>query len=143
MSFTGDLMAGLAGFLAAQGVGTWRATGAYVAPEVPIVLDVVPATPDQVIVLTPYSATDSPEMSDSELSLQIRVRGTKDPRTAYDLDDRAFEAMQNLPRTVLGGITVVGAWRTSGGYLGVDGNARHERSSNYRLLVHRPSPHRI
>lgn len=143
MGFTGDLMAGLAGFLAAQGVGVWRATGVYTSTEVGIVLDVVPANPTQVVTITPYAASDSPDLSDSELSVQIRVRGTTDPRTAYDLDDRVFEAMQNLPRTVLGGVTVVGAWRTSGGYLGVDGNARHERSSNYRLLVHRPSPYRI
>lgn len=143
MSFTGDLMAGLAGFLAGHGVGTYRSTGVYAAGEVAIVYDVVPATPDQVVVVTPYAGFDSPTLSDSEISLQIRVRGTKDPRTAYELDDKAFDAMQNLPRTVLGGVTVVAAWRTSGAYLGVDGNARHERTSNYRLLVHRPSANRI
>jgi len=143
VSFTGDLMAGLAEFLAAEGVGTYKASGVYAADEVGIVLDVVPAAPERVVVLTPYMASDSPALSDSELSLQIRVRGTRDPRTAYELDDKAFEAMQNLPRTVMGGVTVAAAWRTSGSYLGVDGNARHERVSNYRLLVHRPSEHRI
>lgn len=143
MSFTGDLMAGLAGYLAAEGVGTYRATGVYTSGEVGIVFDVVPASPAQLVVLTPYAASDDPTLSDSEVSLQIRVRGTTDPRTAYDLDDRAFDAMQNLPRTEMGGVTVVGVWRTSGAYLGVDGNARHERTSNYRLLVHRPSDNRI
>jgi hypothetical protein len=143
MSWTGDLMAGLGQFLNDEGVGIWRSSGVYTANEVGIVLDVVPSSPSQVITLTPYMSTDAVGLSDSELSVQVRVRGTADPRTAYALDDAAFEAMQNLPRTVLNGVTVVGAWRTSSAYLGADSNQRHERSSNYRLLVHRPSPHRI
>jgi hypothetical protein len=142
VSFTGDLMAGLAQYLADAGVGVYSPTGAYTASQVGIVMDVVPASPDRVVVLTPYSPTDSPTEAESEIALQIRVRGDRDPRTAYDLDDRAFEAMQNLPRTVMGGVTVVAAWRTSGAYIGPDTNGRHERTSNYRLPVHRPSPHR-
>jgi hypothetical protein len=143
MSFTGDLMAGLAGYLATQGVGTYRATGTYTADEVGIVHDVVPASPARIVVLTPYGHADASTQAETDASVQIRVRGTADPRTAYELDDAAFAAVQNLPRTVMGGVTVVAAWRTSSAYLGVDSNARHERSSNYRLRVHRPSLHRI
>ena len=143
-SFLGDLMAGLAQFLEDQGVGSFNSTGAAYASNAPsIYFDVVPASPDRVIVLTPYGASDDPSLSETEVAVQVRVRGTKDPRTAYELDDKAFEAFQNVPRTVMGGVTVVGLWRTSSAYMGVDANGRHERTSNYAVRVHRPSPHRI
>lgn len=142
MAWTADVVAGLAQHLAAAGVGTYSPAGAYTSAQVGIFMDVVPAAPDRVVTVTPYGAADDPTLSDSVLMVQVRVRGTKDPRTAYDLDDAVFAAMQNLPRSILNGVTVVGAWRTSAGYLGPDGNGRHERTSNYRLTVHRPTPNR-
>jgi hypothetical protein len=143
VSFTSDLLDGIAQRLEDADIGTFNPTGAgYTTGQVGIVFDVVPAAPDKVLVLTVYGATDDPTLSDSELSLQVRVRGTRDPRTAYDLDDAAFDVLQNLPRTALGGTTVEAAWRTSAAYMGVDSNGRHERVSNYRLRIHRPAPHR-
>lgn len=144
-SFTTAVMDGLAQHLEDAGVGTFHSTGvAYTAAQVGIFFDTVPAAPDRVIVLTGYAATDDPTQAVSELSLQVRVRGPRqDPRIAYELDDAAFEALQNLPRTGIGGTTVAGIWRTSGAYLGVDGNGRHERSSNYRVSLHRPTLHRV
>jgi hypothetical protein len=54
-----------------------------------------------------------------------------------------FEAFQNLPRSAIGGTTVAGAWRISSAYLGIDPNGRHECVSNFRILLHRPSLHRV
>lgn len=144
MSWTADVVTGLAQYLEDSGVGQFNSTGAAYAASTPaIYFDQVPASPDRVIVLTPYGGVDSPTQPESEIALQVRVRGTKDPRTAYALDDAVFGALQNLPRTVMGGVTVVGCWRTSSAYLGADANGRHERTSNFAVRVHRPSPHRI
>jgi hypothetical protein len=142
MGFTGDLMGGLAALLAARGVGTYNPSGAYTAAQTGIVHDVVPSSPDRVIVLTPYSPTDDPTLSDSVVRVQVRVRGTRDPRTAYDLDDAAFQVLHNLPRQTIGGAVVTGGWRRSGAYIGPDSNGRHERTSNYEFQVHRPTEHR-
>lgn len=142
MSWTSDLMGGLATYLDAQTAATYRSSGVYTAGETAIVFDTVPASPDRLIVLTPYSTTDHPTLTDTEVSVQVRVRGTKDPRTAYELDDAVFEALQNLPRTVMGTVTVLAVWRQNSAYLGVDANGRHERVSNYRLLTNRAAAHR-
>lgn len=135
-------MDGVASLLASRTDWTYNRTGAYTAAQTGIFHAVVPASPDRVVVLTPYSPVDDPTQASSDLQVQVRVRGTRDPRVAETLNDTAFNVLQNLPRSVLNGVTVAGAWRTSGGYLGPDSNGRHEYSSNYRLRAHRPTEHR-
>jgi hypothetical protein len=142
-SFTTTFMDGLAQYIENRDVGVFHSSGVYTAAQVGIVFDAVPASPDRVIVLTEYAAVDDPTEPDTELSVQARVRGTRDPRTAQELNDAVFEALQNLPRSLLGGTTVAGIWRTSSAYLGVDASGRHERVSNFAIRLHRPTPHRV
>ena len=143
-SFTTTFMDGVAQYLENAGVGVFHSSGVgYTTGQVGIVFDVVPAAPDRVIVLTEYAATDHATEPETELSVQARVRGTKDPRTAQELNDAVFEALQNLPRRLIGGTVVSGIWRTSSAYLGVDANGRHERVSNFTVRLHRPTPHRV
>ncbi len=143
-SFTTTFMDGVAQYLENRDVGTFHSSGVgYTTGQVGIVFDIVPATPDRIIVLSAYAAVDDPTEPETELSMQVRVRGTRDPRTAIELDDAAFEAFQNLPRSLLGGTIVSGIWRTSGAYLGVDANGRHERVSNFAIRLHRPTLHRV
>jgi hypothetical protein len=144
-SFTTTFMDGVAQYLENSDVGVFHSSGvAYTANQVGIFFDAVPASPDRVIVLTGYAATDDPTQPETVLSLQVRVRGPRqDPRIAYELDDAAFDALQNLPRSHIGGTTVAGIWRASSAYMGVDANGRHERVSNYTIRLHRPTLHRV
>ncbi len=142
MGSTTDLLDGVASLLASRTAWTYDRTGFYTAAQTGIVHVVVPAAPDRVVVLTPYLPDDDPTLSDSQVRVQVRFRGTRDYRVASDMNDAAFDILQNLPRSILNGVTVVGAWRTSGAYIGPDSNGRHEFTANYRFQTHRPSPNR-
>jgi Bacteriophage minor capsid protein len=144
MTWTRALTEGLAQFLENHDVGTFNSSGVpYQTGATAITVDYLPASPDKVVTLTLYSSAEDPTQADAEASLQIRVRGTKDPRVAMDMGDAAFDALQNLPRALIGGSVVAGCWVTNhNGYLGADEGGRHSRVSNYRLLVHHPSPNR-
>src|SRR6185437_15571705 len=70
MSFSGDLLNGLAAFLAAAGAGTYRSDGtAYTSGETAIVFAAMPQTPDRAIVLSAYPVTDDPSLSDSVIGM--------------------------------------------------------------------------
>lgn len=143
MSFTNDLLAGLAVLLADEAGATWRPTGVYPAGSAwPIFLTVVPAAPDEMIALTAYPVEDNPTVSDVVVGVQLRARGSRDPRPVQDRLDAAYTVLHGRAGTVIGGITVPLIWRQSGAYLGTDGNGRHEHSHNYYLHANRPSVHR-
>lgn len=145
MPFSDDLVAGVAVYLAAGGVGTWRASGAYLTTDASPIFDTAsPGSPDRIIVLTPYVVSDDVSMGHGVQGLQVRTRGTRDdPRTVKALDDAVFDRLHGAQGITLPtGIRVVMAERTSGTPLGADGNGRHLRTANYYLTVQRPSQHR-
>lgn len=144
MGFTNDLVSGVAQLLEDAGVGQWAADGGAYAPgPPPIVTASMPASPNKVIVITPYPVDDDAALTDSLNGLQIRTRGDKDPNTVNDLDDAVFDALQGRSALVLSsGVHVVQIYRNSGASLGTDGNGRHERTANYYVQAARPSAHR-
>lgn len=145
MSWTGDLLTGLATYLAAGGVGTWSAAGAYPAnTDGAIFLQDVPGSPDRLIVLSDYLVDDDPSLSDSVTGLQVRTRGLpSSPASVDDLEAAVFDRLHGAHGLTLStGVRINSIVRRSGTRLGVDGNRRHERSSNYLVTAHRPSQHR-
>jgi hypothetical protein len=143
VTWTGALLAGIAGRLDAQGVGKWRASGRYQPADVrPIVLTAVPAAPDEMLVLTPYSVDEDALLNDVTQGVQVRTRASRDPRALDALNDAVFDALHGLSGVVLNGVPVVLIYRQSAAYLGVDGNGRHEASQNYYVQAARPSTHR-
>lgn len=142
MAFTSTFLAGVAQLLADGNVAVYKPTGSYGPDELGIYLGAQPASPDRAVVLTTYSWTDDPTQAESSVRVQLLTRGTRDIRTSEDVQDAAFDVLQNLPRQVIGGATVEGCWRRSTGYLGLDENGRHLHSSNYDLFLHRPGPNR-
>lgn len=144
MSFTTDLLSGIAQLLEDTGQGTWKPTGAYATDDpTPIIIKSVPASPDRVITLSEYSVSDDPTLSDSVKGLQVRFRAGRDPRTVDDMADDAFDVLHGLQGVELStGVLIVQSYRQSSALLGADDNGRHERSDNYYLTVHRPSTHR-
>lgn len=143
--FTTTLLTGLAQRLDADPDVdvVWRPTGVYQAGEAGVFIRAVPPSPDRVVVLSAYAVTDNAGLANDITGVQVRCRGTRDPRVADDLADAIFDALHGAEHLTLGGIAVPKVWRNSHAPIGVDANGRHETSSNYYLHVTRPSAHRV
>ncbi|BAL85465.1 hypothetical protein AMIS_2450 [Actinoplanes missouriensis 431] len=140
--WTSRLVVGCAEHLQAAGVGVWRPGGSYTADEVAIVMLDIPARPDRLITLAPYVVASPPGMADVTQGLQIRVRGTTDPRAAADIGDAIFDLLDSAEGLTWGGIPVVQVWRQSYTSLGRDSASRWEISHNYYVQAMRPTPNR-
>lgn len=142
MGFTTDLLAGVAQLLDVDGVAKWDPAGVYAVTDVGIVIGPPSQSPPSLVALAVYNSSDDPAASDSTVFLQVRTRAPDDdPRKADDLDDGVFNSLQGL-RATINGIRVVYGKRNSSSPIGVDDTGRQERTSNYELMVHRPSTHR-
>lgn len=142
MSFTTDLLTGIAERLHDAGVGVWRPDDVNTADEIAIVLRSLPTQPDRAIALATYDLGHDWTQPDSRIGLQVRIRGTRDPFVDQDIDDACFDVLHGLWAVEIGGVTVVSVSRESGASLGPDGEGRYERTSNYHVHAHRPSPNR-
>jgi hypothetical protein len=100
----------------------------------------IPPSPDRGITIAPYPVgTGLKGMQDHQSALQLRLRGTEDPRVCDDLADAIFEELDSLGRATLGGISIVDMWRQSYTSLGQDAQRRWERSENYYVDAMRAS----
>ena len=144
MSFSGDLLAGVAGRLDEAGAGAYRPpAGPYTADDVAIVFRVLPSAPDTAIALATYDLGNSFSLSDSDIGLQLLIRGAVgDPMSDIEIDDACFDVLHGAWAVDIGGVHVPSVARISGVSLGPDDRGRFIRTSNYRLQVHRPSPNR-
>lgn len=144
MTFTNDLLAGLGALIDAEAGATWRPNGIYPAADPwPIFLTTVPASPDQMLALFPYTVSEDTRVNDVVQGVQIRSRCGRDPRPGNTVNDAIFDALHGREHTAIGGVPVVLTYRNSHAYLGVDSGGRHEWTSNYYLHAARPSPHRL
>jgi|ADGO01.1.fsa_nt_gi hypothetical protein len=99
MSWTTGLLTGMAEHLAAAGAGVWRPDGsAYGSDEVAIVIRSIPQAPDRLITLAPYAVdgTGLRGLADHQAAVQVRIRGTTDPRTCDETADAVFDALDSL-----------------------------------------------
>lgn len=143
------LITGLAEHLAAAGIGVWRPTGTYLATEVAIIDRGIPSTPDQIITLTDYVIGGSARtrLADITVGIQIRLRGTTDPRVVRDLGAEIFDLLDQSGRQTWGTapaeVSIVDVWRPgSAGSLGDDDNGRWQTVHNYYVDAMRPTAHR-
>ncbi|TCO64386.1 minor capsid protein [Actinocrispum wychmicini] len=143
MSYTADLAHGLAGYLAAAGIGAYRPGGVYREDEVGIVIGTVPASPGRVVTLSVYPLVDDVDQADSLLGLQVRVRsGTPDPREVLDLLDAVFEILQGTTHLYFHDVEVHLSQRIASLPMRQDSNKRYEHADIYQLTTHRPTYHR-
>ncbi|QKN87540.1 tail terminator [Streptomyces phage HFrancette] len=141
MSYTTDLVEGLAELLAEQGIGV------YGPPDEPypsdgrtvIVIGFMPAVPDPVICLTPYPVEDTGS-TDAITAVQVRMRAGRDPREVYALADAVLDLLHGRESFRLRGVPVALMWRQSEAQLGLDGNGRMEMSANYYARTTRATP---
>ncbi|MGW6455031.1 minor capsid protein [Streptomyces sp. NPDC055078] len=138
-----DLLDGIAQYLSERGIVTYDPAGA----SGNLFIESMPSTPGVAVVLTLY---DGGMESDSRLPydeprMQVRVRGTQDPRVSRALCARIRSELHGLGSVVLpGGIELILAVALQGGpaSIGVDANQRHEHVCNLRMEIVSPTAHR-
>lgn len=144
MSFTEDLLTGLAAFLAPSVPdGQWSPAAAYTGDVVGFFTAGFQDRPARAVSLLDYPVRDEVEGSDSTVGVQFISRGTADRRTALRIDDAIFDTLHNATALTLNGVYVVQAYRRSGVSLGQDQNRRWLQSSNYYLDLSRPTNNRV
>ncbi|MFD7072314.1 minor capsid protein [Streptomyces sp. NPDC059913] len=141
MTYTVDLLDGLARLLAAAGLGVYRPDGAYVAGETAITIASLPPAPERVICLSAYPVTDSPVLTDTTTGVQVRTRAGPDPREVDALDDQVHELLHGSGPHRFGAVPVQLVFRVSAAPIGTDASGRWERSANYQVRAHRAAPH--
>ena len=142
--FQTDLLTGLAVYLQMNSIGTWNTSGAYTSAQTGIVLGNIPQSPDRIITLTAYDVSDSPNLSDSVIGVQVRCRWAgADPRPVDDLADLIFNLLHGANHLTLStAVVIVQCLRQSATTLGQDANGRWSNVANYYMTVHRPSTNR-
>ena len=140
MSFTSDLLTGLAQHLADAGIGvTYRTSTPYLATETGVVFGLYPTSPDRCIALTAYVATDEPKVALSRIRVEFALRGAvNDSLDVHDLGDAIFNALQGAEDLTFGTARVVQALRVISASGGVDANKRSMRSDSYSIDVDTP-----
>jgi hypothetical protein len=142
---TTRLIEGLAQLLHDAGAVTWAPTDVWSSGPPPIFDTYYPDAPDVCGALATYDlGGDEPTFSGSVKMVQVKTRSTVEtPAAGADLDDAIAQVlMGNWPIVLGNGVTVSILERVSGTPIGRDEAGRHERTTNYRLTIHDPGPHR-
>lgn len=135
-----DLVVGLAQFLAAAGIGTYRPAGGYLASETAIVFGDLPTAPDRAVGIGVYGAVDEGSVPLSSLRVQFLCRGSRDDSLdPGEVAGAIFTVLQGLQHQDFGAAHVNLAQRVSRIPLGIDEAKRSLRADNYALDVDMPA----
>ena len=143
-----ELLDSVARYLAALGLGQYDASGAPQTADWSIWPDGLPAEPDRAIGLAVYGpGTDLPDPGQpwAETRLQVRVRGSTDPRESRRKCAAIYGALHGLETVLMpGGLWVqdVVARQAEPAALGPDGAGRHEHTCNFDVSYDQPTAHR-
>ncbi|MEV7413567.1 minor capsid protein [Streptomyces althioticus] len=132
-----DLADGLARYLAARGLLTYDPTGT----RGDTFIGTMPPAPDEAVALTLYGDGTTTDRDGADLDrLQIRVRGTADPRKSYDRCLALRDALHGLAGVELpDGTWLVLATAPRPSPMGTDANGRHEHVTNAALDIAAPT----
>lgn len=138
-----DLIDGVARHLAVLGLVTYDPSGATGN----VFADTMPPEPDVAVALTVYDDRSEPDSSlpYDEPRMQVRVRGTTDPRVSRALCARIRSELHGLgPVTLPNGTRLVLSVALQGApaSMGQDETRRHEHVANFRMEIHSPTAHR-
>lgn len=138
-----DLLDGLARYLQERGLVTYDPTGA--AGD--CFIETMPSGPNEAVALTIY---DDRVESDSllpydEPKVQVRVRGTTDPRDSRRRCAAIRSHLHGLGPVVLPdgtNLILSVAIQAAAASIGVDSNGLHEHVCNFRMEIRQPTVHR-
>lgn len=130
------LVVEMAKYLAAQALGIFDETG--VTGD--IFIATLPPSPDSCIALYPTGGYQSDsKLGYSDPTIQVLVRGDKDPRTAFNKAKSIYDTLHGFRNGVFfnGGLWVVSClgMQSTPIHLGTDSNGRHEYSLNFKLEI--------
>lgn len=138
-----DLLDGLARYLAERGVVTYDPTG--VSGD--CFIELMPSSPDEAVALTVYDDRVEPDslLPYAEPKVQVRVRGTTDPRVSRRRAQTIWSHLHGLGPVILPdgtNLILSVAIQAAPASLGVDDNGRHEHVTNFRMEIRQTSVHR-
>ncbi|MFJ3173794.1 minor capsid protein [Streptomyces roseus] len=138
-----DLLDGIARHLTARGLATYDPTGT----SGDVFIEALPSTPDQCIVLTIYDdgAPADSQIGYDEVPVQVRVRGTTDPRVSRGRAQAIRSELHGLgPVTLPDGTNLLlSVANSAAASIGTDENRRHEHVVNLRMQVRSVTAHRV
>ncbi|MFI5808881.1 minor capsid protein [Streptomyces sp. NPDC051561] len=133
-----DLLDGIARYLAAAGLLTYNPNGTSGDTFV----EAMPPVPDRAVSLALYDG-GAPEARDDaeQRRLQVRTRGTADPRVSRVRCEALYRALHGLADVELpdGSWLTLAAARGTPAPMGADSNGRHEHVVNFDLDVSGPT----
>lgn len=140
-----DLLDGLTRHLAAKGLVTFETAA---TPGGDCFIDNMPATPDEAVALTTYDDAREPDslLGYDEPRVQVRVRGTRDPRVSRERCKAIYAELHGLgPVTLPDGTELVlsVALQSGPAAMGTDDNGRHEHVCNFRMEHRSVTTHRV
>jgi hypothetical protein len=144
-SIQNDLLDGIAQLIVGAGIATYNTAGVYTTGQTGITFKAVGPIPDRIVVLTAYVVSDSPTLPLSRLGVQVRVRGTTDPRDVDELGDAIFGILHGLVHVQFNTVHADQILRQSSITLGQDSAKRWERADAYYIdldvppTINRPS----
>lgn len=142
MSYTTDLVEGLADLVTGEALAVYRPAAAYDPQETGIYLGVMPPEPDRAIAINAYPVEDS-DLTDAITGVQFRLRAGFDVRQVDALGDSLFALLHNRRAYRVRGIYVALSWRQSQAWIGQDTHGRMELAANYYARTTRSAPHLI
>jgi hypothetical protein len=137
----------MAQYLESKGVGNYEAAGTG-APGEPVNLFVewMPDKPDVALGLyTSSGGESSAGEGEDQPQLMVRIRGTRDARTALAKAEAAYNALHAMGDTLLaGGTQLIYCLGIQSGFnrLGVDEAGRHLYTCNFRTMILNPTTNR-
>jgi hypothetical protein len=138
MGAQNDLLDGIAQLIAGAGIASYDTAGAYGPTDTGILFKAVTPNPDRIVTLTAYQVSDHPAQAESRLGVQVRMRGTQDPRDVDELGDAIFTLLHGLTNVTFGSVVAEQVLRQSSITLGQDQAKRWERADAFYIDVALP-----
>jgi hypothetical protein len=130
-SIQNDLLDGIALLIASHGTAVFNESGVYATTDTGISFKAVNPTPDRLVTLTAYVVSDSPTLPLSRIGVQVRLRGTTDPRDVDELGDAIFAYLHGIVNMDFNSVHANQILRQSSITLGQDSAKRWERADAY------------
>ena len=103
-----------------------------------VFISTMPSSPDTVVMVSEYGGTVDDKNPFSDINVQARVRGTRDPRVSYNIAKEIFDELQGLTNTTLissGSRVIKVVAQNTPIDIGRDDNGRHEWTVNFNIEV--------
>lgn len=110
-----------------------------------VFISTMPNSPDTVVMVTEYGSVGDDKNPFDDISVQVRVRGTRDPRVSYNIAKEIYNELHGLTNTVLisdGTRIVKVVAQNTPIDIGRDDNLRHEWTVNFQVEVYNSTSNR-